>query len=42
MQELSQVSKMGVIPLQDYLNDLLILGNMCLNHCEYEAAMTYY
>ena len=42
MQELSQVSKMGVIPLQDYRNDLLILGNMCLNHCEYEAAMTYF
>ena len=33
---------MGVIPLQDYRNDLLILGNMCLNHCEYEAAMTYF
>ena len=33
---------MGVISLQDYLNDLLILGNMCLNHCEYEAAMTYW
>ena len=42
IQELSQVSKMGVIPLQDYLNGLPILGQMCLNHCEYKAAMSYF
>ena len=42
MQELSQFSEMGVIPLRDYLNDLPILGNMCLNNSEYEAAMTYF
>ena len=42
IQELSHVSKMGVIPFRNYLNDLPILGNMCLNHCEYEAAMTYF
>ncbi|CAH3153272.1 unnamed protein product, partial [Pocillopora meandrina] len=41
-QELSQFSKVGVIPLQDYLNDLPILGLMCLDHCEYEAAMNYF
>ena len=42
IQELSQVSKLGVIPLQDYLNGLPILGQMCLNHCEYKAAMSYF
>nr|XP_058959983.1 uncharacterized protein LOC131786940 [Pocillopora verrucosa] len=41
-QELSQFSKVGVIPLQDYLNGLPILGLMCLDHCEYEAAMNYF
>ena len=42
VQELSQFSRMGVIPLQDYLNGLPILGEMCLVHCEYEAAMNYF
>ena len=42
IQELSQVSKMGVILLQHYRNGLPILGQMCLNHCEYKAAMNYF
>ena len=42
IQELSQLNKMGVILLQDYLNGLPILGKMCLNHCEYKAAMNYF
>ena len=42
VQELSQFSRMGVIPLQDYLNGLPILGEMCLVHSEYEAAMNYF
>ena len=41
-QELSQISKAGVTSLQDYLNGFPILGNMCLHHCEYEAAMNYF
>ena len=40
-QELSQINKIGVVLLQDYLNGLRILGKMCLDHCEYEAAMNY-
>ena len=32
----------GCYSLRDYLNDLPILGNMCLNNSEYEAAMTYF
>ena len=42
MQESPPVSKMGVVLLQDYLNGLPILGQMCLNHCEYKAAMNYF
>ena len=42
IEALSKVCKMAVIPLQDYLNGLPILGQMCLNHCESEAAMKYF
>ena len=42
IQELSQVNKMGVILLPDYRNGLPILGKMCLQHCEYKAAINYF
>ena len=42
IQESPTVSKMGVLLLQGYLNGLPILGQMCLNHCEYKAALNYF
>ena len=37
-QDLPQVRKVGDMPLQGCLNGLRILGKMCLDHFEYEAA----
>ena len=42
IQESPPVSKKGVLLLQGYLNGLPILGQMCLNHCEYKAAVNYF